>query len=197
MSSRWTVAEVAMLQELAGDYPWPEVPRRFNSWARKQGFIQRSETALCHRCEIEGFSRVCIGSHISTGTIRALTGAGWLTIQRWINSGELIVSQSGRKLYISRESLRRFVRRRPRHFAGLPVSSLTQLVDDIKLAEELAAMPRCWVHGQRRQVRCVDTGEVFPSAAAAGRRFHLSRSAVSLAVLGKRDDAGGHRFEAA
>jgi hypothetical protein len=152
---------------------------------------------LCHRCELEGFSRVCTGTFISTGTIRALTGAGWLTIKRWINNGELNVKRSGRKLYISRVSLRRFVRDRPEYFTGLSISALTQLVDDVKLAEELAATPRSWVTGKRRQVRCLETGEVFPSAAAAGRRFNLSRSAVSLVVLGKRPGAGGRHFEAA
>jgi hypothetical protein len=197
MSIRWTAAEVVMLQELAGDYPWPEVKTRFNTWARKHGFVERSEVALCHRCELEGFSRVCTGSCISTGTIRELTGAGWLTIQRWIKSGVLNVKRSGRKLYVSRESLKRLALRRPEHFAGLSVSALTQLLDDERLAERLAAMPRAWVHGKRKQVRCVETGEVFPSAAAAGRRFNLSRSAVSLVVLGKRPGAGGHHFEAA
>lgn len=197
MSIRWTAAEVDKLQELAGDYPWPAVPARFNVWARRNGLPERTELALCHRCEVEGFSRVCTGSFISTGAIRALTGAGWLTIQRWINTGELTIARSGRKLYIQRDTLRRFVQRRPEYFTGLPVSSLTQLLDDEKLAQRLAAQPRSWVTGKRRQVRCVDTGEVFASAAEAGRRFHLSRSAISLAVLGKRPVAGGHRFEAA
>lgn len=197
MKNRWTAAEVEQLQEIAGDWPWPVVPSRYNSWARRQGLPERTEIALRQRCEAEGFSRVCCGEYISTGTIRALTGAGWLTIQRWIDSGQLIIARSGRKLYVSRRTLRKFVRRQPEYFNGLPISSLTQLVDDERLAEQLAARPRAWVAGKRRQVRCVDTGEVFPSAAAAGRRFHLSRSAVSLAVLGKRDVAGGHRFEAA
>lgn len=197
MKIRWTSDEIEQLQEIAGDWPWPVVPSRYNSWARRQGVPERTEIALRHRCEAEGFSRVCSGEYISTGTIRALTGAGWLTIQRWINTGQLIVARSGRKLYINRRTLKRFIRQQPDYFNGLPVSSLTQLVDDATLAEKLAAQPRVWVAGKRRQVRCVDTGEVFPSAAAAGRRFHLSRSAVSLAVHGKRTAAGGHQFEAA
>lgn len=197
MKIRWTPAEVDQLQEIAGDYPWPVVPSRYNSWARRQGLPERTEIALRQRCEAEGFSRVCSGEYISTGTIRSLTGAGWLTIQRWISTGQLIVARSGRKLYINRRTLKKFIRQQPEYFRGLPVSSLTQLVDDQKLAERLAAQPRQWVIGKRRKVRCVETGEVFASAAEAGRRFHLSRSAISLAVLGKRDVAGGHRFEAA
>lgn len=197
MSVRWSAAEVAMLQELVGDYPWPQVPPRFNAWARRHGLPERSELALCHRCEVEGFSRVCTGSYISTGTIRHLTGAGWLTIQRWINTGELVVARSGRKLYVSRDALRKFVRRRPEYFRGLPVWALTQLVDDEKLANQLASQPRAWVVGKRRQVRCIETGEVFSSAAEAGRRFNLSRSAISLVVRGKRCVAGGRHFEAA
>jgi hypothetical protein len=197
MKIRWTPPEIEQLQEIAGDWPWSVVPSRYNSWARRQGLPERTEIALRQRCEAEGFSRVCRGEYISTGTIRALTGAGWLTIQRWISTGQLIVARSGRKLYINRRTLKKFIRRQPEYFWGLPVSSLTQLVDDERLAEQLAAQPRAWVTGKRRQVRCVDTGEVFPSAAAAGRRFHLSRSAVSLVVLGKRSAAAGHRFEAA
>ncbi len=197
MSHRWSPTELEQLHQLVGDIPWPKVLHAYNVWAGLNGYPRRTETALRQRCEAEGISRICEGQYISTGTIRQLTGAGWRTIQRWVEHHQLPVVRSGRKWYIPRTALRRLAREHRAYFAGLPVADLTQLLDDERLAEELADLPRRGVPGFPTPVRCLDTGELFPSAAAAGRRFHLSRSAIYLAVNGKRSQAGGRRFAAA
>lgn len=46
-----------------------------------------------------------------------------------------------------------------------------------------------------RRVRCVDTGEVFPSIAAAARSCGLNCSTVSAALHGRHPMAGGKRWE--
>lgn len=197
MSYRWSEPELEQLRQLAGDIPWPRVQHAYNTWASINGFPGRTEIALRQRCEIEGLSRVSRGEFIGTSTVRQLTGIGWPTIRRWVERGWLPITRSGRRWYIHRAALRRFAREHPEYFAGLPISDLTQLVDDERVAEELAAMPRANAPGSPKRVRCIETGVVFPSAAAAGRAFHLSRSAISLVVRGRRPAAHGHRFEAA
>ena len=47
----------------------------------------------------------------------------------------------------------------------------------------------------RKRVRCVDTGEVFPSVAAAARSCGMSRASIADAVSGRRQKAGGKRWE--
>jgi len=196
MSHRWSAVEDEQLHQLAGDIPWPKVLHAYNIWASLNGYPGRTEIGLRQRCETLRISRICEGQYLSTGTIRSLTGAGWRTIQRWVQQGHLTVIRSGRKWYIPRAALRQFAQQHPAYFSRLPVSNLTQLLDDERLAEQLTSEPQGPAPGFPRPVRCVTTGERFPSAAAAGRRFHLSRSAIYLAVAGKRAVAGGLRFEA-
>jgi len=196
MSHRWSEAEDEQLHQLAGDIPWPKVLHAYNLWASLNGFPARTEIALRQRCETLQISRVCEGQYISTGTIRSLTGAGWRTIQRWVQQDHLTVIRSGRKWYVPRAGLRKFARLHPAYFSRLPVANLTQLLDDEQLAEQLTSTRQGPVPGHPRPVRCLTTGEQFPSAAAAGRRFHLTRSAIYLAISGKRAMAGGLRFEA-
>ena len=46
-----------------------------------------------------------------------------------------------------------------------------------------------------RPVRCVETGEVFESIAAAAERIGMYQSSVSKAVRGKTETAGGYHWE--
>lgn len=53
-----------------------------------------------------------------------------------------------------------------------------------------------WRHGRQRQVICLDTGEVFSSAAAAARKYGVQKGAVNSVCAGRRyhHTAGGKRF---
>lgn len=195
MRKLWTPEEVAVLLELAGDLPWSSVLRGHRQWARKHGYPLRSDGAMRAICERHGATRVSNGEWISTGVIRELTGAGPPRVGRWIRRGQVHARREGRRWYISRRSLRQLARQQPEQFAGIPESNLIQLLDCRRLAEEIAALPPAWIPGKPRPVRCVETGQVFPSCEEAGRRLHLSRSAVYLAAVGKRTHSGGYQFE--
>lgn len=45
------------------------------------------------------------------------------------------------------------------------------------------------------EVRCVETGEVFPSIAAAGRAIGKHRYGINLCLLGKQKTCGGYHWE--
>lgn len=49
--------------------------------------------------------------------------------------------------------------------------------------------------GEIRQVRCVETGEVFPCAAEASRAIGLSKGAVTQALHGYVHTVGGYHWE--
>ena len=49
--------------------------------------------------------------------------------------------------------------------------------------------------GPRRSVRCIETGEVFNSIKEAGKEKGFNPSHVSEVCLGKRNLAGGYRWE--
>lgn len=45
------------------------------------------------------------------------------------------------------------------------------------------------------KVRCVETGEIFPSIAAAGRAIGLHKYGINLCLLGKQGTCGGYHWE--
>lgn len=191
----WSAAEQAHLESLAGDQPWPVLRQSYNRWAALNGYPARTDMALIQRCERLGLSRVAISSYLSAGTIRRELGLGWNTVDRWLQSGHLAFTKSGRKRYIHRPDLQAFARQNPAPFAGHPRQVLLALLDDIELADQLSKMPRQWRPGLRRRVRCVETRRVYSSVGEAAAANHLDSSTVSLAVRGKRATAGGHHWE--
>ncbi len=54
---------------------------------------------------------------------------------------------------------------------------------------------RAEINPYKRAVRCIDTGEIFPSVTAAGRHFNTNHSLISAVCRGKQITTAGHRFE--
>jgi hypothetical protein len=97
--------------------------------------------------------------------------------------------------YISRTSWRRLARERPQALGGFDADRLFQLLEDRELAEEVASrFPR--PRGDWR-VRCVETGQVWPSAVAAAQELHVAQTTITLAMRQARPvRVLGMRFEA-
>lgn len=45
------------------------------------------------------------------------------------------------------------------------------------------------------KVRCIETGEIFPSIAAAGRAIGIHQYGINLCLLGRQKTAGGYHWE--
>ena len=50
-------------------------------------------------------------------------------------------------------------------------------------------------HPSKRPVRNIETGEVFPSLMAAGRKYGVSPDYISWAAQGKRESYAGYHWE--
>lgn len=93
--------------------------------------------------------------------------------------------------YVRRRDLVRFARRRPDLFGGIQTARLVQLLEDERLAEEIAqGHPRR--SNDRRSVRTVEAALVFPSIREAARRMGVTRQAVSFALRTGCRAAGYH-----
>jgi hypothetical protein len=90
---------------------------------------------------------------------------------------------------------RRLARTMPRVLGGFSSDALFALLEDRDLADAVAAAhPRPM--GDWR-VRCVETGQIWPSCGAAARELHVTQAAVSLAIRqGRQLTALGMTFEA-
>ena len=50
-------------------------------------------------------------------------------------------------------------------------------------------------HPAKRPIRNIETGEIFPSLSAAGKKYGISPDYISLAARGKRDSYAGFHWE--
>ena len=196
----WSEDEAALLDRLAGEVPWPEVVRRFQRYARRMGWPVRSDRALALRAARCGHPcRSRMGQWLTTYGAAELLGCRGDRVAAWANEqtvGAILQPvQVGRIRYISRASWRRLAQQRPDVLGGFSADALFLLLEDRELADDVAAR-----HPIRRgdwRVRCLETGQIWPSCAAAAREFHVTPGAISVAIRRRRKLAAvGLTFEA-
>lgn len=177
----WTTDELDTLHLLAGDVPWPELPKIYWNTVRQHGYPRRTSTALRRKCNDLGLQRAAIGKWVNAGLICQLMGVSYEAVQTWMRNGWLpgkrFGTTRGHRYYFTRASLRALAQTHPHLFGGLSIANLTQLFDNSTLAEEIAALdlPK---HQQRRPVRCVETGIVYPSISAAARAVYVTPKCI-------------------
>ena len=177
----WSSEELATLELLAGDVPWPVLPQTYWNTVRQHGYPRRTATALRRKCNDLGLGRAAIGRWVNAGLICQLMDISYEAVQTWMRNGLIegkrFGSTKGHRYYFTRASVRALAKRHPYLFGGLPISNLTQLFDDTKLATEIAALelPK---HQQRRPVLCVETGTTYPSISAAARAVYVTPKCI-------------------
>jgi hypothetical protein len=72
----------------------------------------------------------------------------------------------------------------PRVLGGFSADALFLLLEDRRLAESVAAQYPQAIGDWR--IRCVETGQIWPSCIAAARELNVSRQAISKAILNTR-----------
>jgi DNA-binding transcriptional MerR regulator len=181
----WSSEELDTLSLLAGDVPWPALPQTYWHTVRQHGYPQRTATALRRKCNDLGLQRAAIGRWVNAGLICKLMDISYEAVQTWMRNdliaGKRFGDTKGHRYYFTRASVRALARKHPHFFGGLPISNLTQLFDDAKLAIEIAALelPK---HQQRRPVLCVETGTTYPSISAAARAVYVTPKCISCAL---------------
>ena len=177
----WSSEELDTLYLLAGDVPWPVLPQVYWNTVRQHGYPQRIGTALRRKCNDLGLQRAAIGRWVNAGLICQLMDISYEAVQTLMRSGLLpgkrFGETQGHRYYFRRCDLRHLADSHPHLFGGLPISNLTQLFDDAKLAIKIAELelPK---HQQRRPVLCVETGTTYPSISAAARAVYVTPKCI-------------------
>jgi hypothetical protein len=200
-TQRWTRPEIEFLEVIAGDLPLREVAHRLQMAAIQHGWPRRSVVAVQQRMRRTGHAgRVRTGDWLTTGGVAEVLGCPPDRVRSWLRhrtTGELLAPKwRGGCRYVSRASLRRLARERPHVLGGYPVDRLHALLEDRELAEQIAQQyPRqAWDW----RIRCVETGQVWATAAHAARDLHVDHSTIRLAMRERRAVTTlGLRFEAA
>jgi hypothetical protein len=193
----WTKEEDNCLELFVGDKLWPTVPSTYNQWARRNGFPERTRTALLKRVELKRWRRRVEGAWITTGTIAQALNLSYRAPEYWIAECGLPATRLGEgrsyPYYIRRSDLVKFARRRRDLFAGYPRRDLYRLLEDPELAIELAGMRR--QRPRMTAVQCVETGQRFKSISEAARAAAFVSSQRLRQVLDEPTrTANGHHW---
>lgn len=197
---RWQPDEIAYLERLVGDVPFPVLLKRMAKEAKVRGWPPRSKKAITMRLRRTGHR--CSGRYgdwLTIGAVGLMLGCSGHRVDAWLRRPLirqiLQPMQVGQVRYIQRASWRRLARKEPRMLGGFSAEALFLLLEDRELAEAIAAeYPR--PIGDWR-IRCVENGRVWPSCMAAARELHVSQAAISLAIReGRPVRVLGLKFEA-
>lgn len=186
---RWTRDETEFLESLAGDYPLRELVKRYQRQARRAGWPMRTDKAIHLKMVRMGWPvRVRAGEWVTTGGAAMALGCPATRVEAWLRSRQnrelLQPVFRGAFQYVSRAGWRRLARKRPAALGGFGADRLFQLLEDRDLADAVATRyPR--PRGDWR-VRCVETGQVWPSAVKAAAELHVSQAAITLAMRQQR-----------
>lgn len=186
---RWTQPELEHLYKIAGDMPFPSLLRSMKHKATHEGWPARTPKAIVMRMRRSGqLCRARIGEWTTANGAGELLGCPGTRVDAWLRrpgiTAILAPEWTGPIRYISRRSWRRLAREMPRVFGGFSADALFMLLEDRDLAESVAAAhPRPM--GDWR-VRCIETGQIWPSCAAAARELHVSQAAISGSVRKQR-----------
>jgi transposase len=187
----WTAPETEMLLGLAGDVPRAMIPQLYNCWAYKHGFPSRSANALRQRIEKLHASTRAVGTWLTTGGIAKTLEVSCSTVEGWARYyDDMPRKKYGKKKtrkvsYFSRIELRKWARKHMQLFGGIERSRLVMLFEDERLADEIVEKYPCRPNGlldKSRTVRCVETGETWPSIRAAALALYVSRESVARSI---------------
>ena len=202
-AKRWTATEINQLLSLAGDYPTALLVTYYQQWATANNLPARTAVAIDRRLRLLGADREPIGVWIQTGTLTSLLGVSYTTVDRWVRRGYIRAHQfpclEYRGIhppvrYFKRSEVRAFAKRQPEFFAGVSRQNLFLLLEDERLADDIASRFPSRTGKDKVRVRCVETGRVFESCAAAAKVYRLSRNGIWLAAK-KGHRAANYRWE--
>lgn len=190
----WSQEDLQILRDIAESLPPYQLVQVFNNLASKQNRPTRTRNAIFLKCNDLKLSVYPLYSTLTTDRIVSALGIDENKIYRWINKG-LKTTRGSRKNaarhYITIENLRKFACSYPEEFAGVNRDELFLLIEDEDLVDQIKQQHPKPIFGAMR-VRCLETGEVFPSQAAAAKHFYLYRSALYKAVKFGQAVAGYH-----
>ena len=194
----WTPDDIEQLQHLAGDYPFRLLTQLFNRWARSNNRPTRTAKAIEHQARALGLSLESTGEYILASTFQHYyapkNSLVIKKLRRWHSDGLLHLHRIGRHLFVRRSQIRRMALRHPTLYAHIPRPALVQLLDSESAADTVLLAQPPKPYNRVRPVRCLTTGTLYPSVAAASRAVFVARRSIRYAADGIRPHAAGYRW---
>lgn len=192
----WSKEDLQILRNIAESLPPRKLVQTYNTIAAKKKRPQRTRHAIYLKCNDLKLSVTPLYNTLTTSHIAQSLCLDENVVYRWIKKG-LNTTRGCQKArshhYIAIRDLRKFAQKYPYEFSGVDSTELFILIEDQQLVDYIKeTYPKRIKRGGPMKVRCIETGEIFPSQAAACQRFHLYRSALYRAVKYGSATAGYH-----
>lgn len=175
----WSQPERNHLESLIGEVPLAIAAKRYNIWAAANDYPPRTITAVSSFCNRNNLSTEVIGEMLKARDVARILGICPSRVRYWIRHQWIPAKRSG-SFYVARAQLVRLARSKPHVFYGVPRERLYHLLEDEKLAEQIA---HNWTAPPKlRPVRCVELQQMWPSVAAAAADRFCHRRSITRAI---------------
>ena len=186
---RWSPEEIDHLDQMAGELPFAVLVKSMRGKAKQRGWPVRSAKSITERMNrAHQPRRARVGEWTSSNGAAEILGCPGSRVEAWLRRPQILAVLNPRVVgtvrYISRASWRRLARVMPRVLGGFSADALFLLLEDRQLADSVAAQYPKSIGDWR--IRCVETGQIWPSCCAAARELNVSQAAISKAIRDAR-----------
>lgn len=192
----WSNEEVQFLEGNLGSVPFPSLIKSFKKWAKKQGYSDRTTTAIevqIHRMTSHShLSRKCTEDNFTVYELARGLGIPMERIRNFVRNGILKPCKVSRNQNaVKRKDAIALVLNNPSHFASCDRDNLFWLLEDKELVETVKSSEPS-TRGFRRAVRCYapDGIRIYAGVKQAARENFISHGCISQAIARGGKSAG-------
>lgn len=196
-AKKWTKAEVDIIEHLSLSLPPRMFYMTYCNMAAKSGLPKRSEASLRAKMKLLGIPLMPEIDWYTLHQLADLFGATRHAMYKLVKQGLKAKRESNYRnqpYFVSRVELKRFARKNPGLFREFKRDGLFVVLENEELIDLIMEQPiqRKPNRYNPTKVKCVETGNVYPSCRAAARIFFVDPSAIHGAARKGHRVAGYH-----
>lgn len=198
--SAWKQGEIEYLEDNLGVLPFPMLVKAFKKWAKKQGYSERTDTAIdvqIHRMTTKSpLSRKCTEDNFTVYELTRGLGLPMDRVRLFVRNGKLTPCKIARNQNaVKRKDAIALVLNNPSHFASCDRDNLFWLLEDEELVKKVKTVEPS-TRGFRRAVRCYapDGIRVYSGVKEAARVNFVTHGCISQAIA-RGGKSAGMRWE--
>lgn len=185
----WSEEEKHYLRLLAGTLPLPDLVKKFQAKARREGWPPRTTNAVEIKLGRLGESQKCTLDNFTIWGLARALGVGFDRVELWTQRGLQYRKVARNQGAIAIKDFIRFCKEQPERVAGVDPELLEWVTGDAELAEAIAKLPPPRI-GYAQPVQRLDTGEVFPSIRSAAKASFIHKRSIAQAIARDGTSAG-------
>lgn len=190
----WHKEELALLEKKLGHQPISDIIQAIQDLDRTMGWSIRTATAIKVKIKKLGLSMKCTFDNLTSGELARKLNVNRDRVESWVEKYGLPHRKvDGYKGAIRLDEFRKWASSNPQKLAGIEQSRLEELLGP-DLAAVCSNLPLP-TQGRPQPVKCLETGETFPSFRAAAAANNIDKQCIAGAV-NRNGKSVGRRWKA-